>query len=125
MRSASWGVVIDPSTRDRSYGPLTTARDASGKCAISTSPATASNSSSQSNRLNWQPSQDANFQTASFGLRSILDLPLEEQVLHATIGKHGSIFANKVWAILAVPAEAERTFHVAFHRDKDVLRSYP
>ena len=34
MRSASCGVVIEPSTSDRSYGPATTSRDASGKLAI-------------------------------------------------------------------------------------------
>src|SRR5271167_3197292 len=68
MRSASWGVVMEPSTSERSYGPLTTAREASGKLAISTASATASSSSSQSSRLNWQPSQEENFQTASLGL---------------------------------------------------------
>ena len=31
MRSASWAVVTDPSTRDRSYGPSTVARVASRK----------------------------------------------------------------------------------------------
>src|SRR5271165_6578972 len=68
MRSASCGVVMEPSTRERSYGPLSTARDASGKFAISTASATASSSSSQSSRLNWQPSHEENFQTANFGL---------------------------------------------------------
>src|SRR6266699_6472971 len=87
MRSSSCGVVMDPSTSDRSYGPFTTARDASGKLAISISPATASSSSSQSSKLNWQPSQEENFQTASFGFcfRSISNLPLYEQVLHMAI----------------------------------------
>ena len=37
------------------------------KLAISTAPATASSSSSQSRRESWQPSQEANFQTASLG----------------------------------------------------------
>ena len=50
-------------------GALDPAREASRKLAISTAPATASSSSSQSRRLSWQPSQEANFQTASFGLR--------------------------------------------------------
>src|SRR5271166_2069378 len=72
MRSASWGVVMEPSTSERSYGPLTTAREASGKLAISTASATASSSSSQSSRLNWQPSHEENFHTASFGLCFLL-----------------------------------------------------
>src|SRR5215813_7192115 len=66
MRSASCGVVTEPSTSDRSYGPLTIALDASTKYAICIASATASNSSSQSSRLNWQPSHEANFHTASF-----------------------------------------------------------
>ena len=40
-------------------------RGASGKYAMSTCPASASNSSSQSSSVSWQPSQEANFQTAS------------------------------------------------------------
>ena len=40
------------------------------KCAIWTAPASASSSSSQSSRVSWHPSQDASFQTASFGLWS-------------------------------------------------------
>ena len=67
IRSASCGVVIEPSTMERSYGPSTSALDASRKEAISTSPAIASSSSSQSSSVSWQPSQEANFQTASFG----------------------------------------------------------
>src|SRR5918911_4305296 len=67
--SLSCGVVIDPSTNDISYGPCTIALEASGKFAISTSPATARISSSQSRNVNWQPSQEANFHTAIFGLR--------------------------------------------------------
>ena len=67
MRSASLAVVMDPSTIDTSYGPATTALDASRKCAIFTWPARASSSSSQSSRVSWQPSQDANFHTARVG----------------------------------------------------------
>src|SRR5579863_7258573 len=127
MRSASCGVVIDPSTSDRSYGPRATARDASGKLAISISPATASNSSSQSSKLNWQPSQDANFQTASVGLcfvsiaNSPLDFCLEQHVLHTTVLEHWAIFADKIRPILAMPAHTHRTFHVALHRDIDMF----
>src|SRR6266566_400490 len=117
IRSSSCGVVIDPSTSERSYGPFTTARDASGKLAISISPATASNSSSQSSKLSWQPSQEANFQTARFGFcfRSISDLPLYEKVLHMAILEHGAISAHEVGSVLAVPTEAHGTLHVALH----------
>ena len=51
IRSASRGVVIEPSTSVRSYGPFPTAREASRKFAISISPAIARSSSSQSRRL--------------------------------------------------------------------------
>src|SRR6266699_6050646 len=104
IRSSSCGVVIDPSTSERSYGPFTTARDASGKLAISISPATASSSSSQSSRLNWQPSQEENFQTASFGfcVRIISNLPLCEQLLNLAVLEHGAVLADEVRQILAV-----------------------
>ena len=68
MRSASWAVVIDPSTIEMSYGRVgisTIALLASTKWAISTRSANISSSSSQSSRLSWQPSQEANFHTAS------------------------------------------------------------
>ena len=67
IRSASAAVVMEPSTRDRSYGPGAPALEASRKCAIRTWPARASSSSSQSSRVSWQPSQEANFHTARLG----------------------------------------------------------
>jgi hypothetical protein len=70
MRSASWAVVIEPSTSDTSYGPSTIVDVASGKYEMATRSATASSSSSQSSRLSWQPSHDANFHTARVGRRS-------------------------------------------------------
>src|SRR6266852_6505862 len=126
IRSASCGVVMDPSTSERSYGPFTFARDASRKLAISTSPATASSSSSQSSRLSWQPSQEANFQTASFGLclRAISYLPLCEQPLHTAVLEDGPILADEVWPVLAVPTEADGTLHIALHRDVNTLCRY-
>src|SRR5690348_13962331 len=50
-----------------------------------------------------------------------LDLPLDEQVLYAAIRKYRSIFADKAATILAVSTEANGAFHIAFHREKDVL----
>jgi len=47
MRSPPAGVVIEPSTRDRSYGPSMTSLDASPKEAMVSEPAIASRSSSQ------------------------------------------------------------------------------
>ena len=41
--------------------------EASRKVAICTCPAMASSSSSQSSKVSWQPSHDANFHTASVG----------------------------------------------------------
>src|SRR5271166_1555244 len=116
MRSASWGVVMEPSTSERSYGPLTTAREASGKLAISTASATASSSSSQSRRLSWHPSQEENFQTASLGLRwGMSDLRLAEQHVNAVVGKDRSVFAGEDGAVLAVAAKTYAAFHVALH----------
>src|SRR5579862_1737155 len=67
MRCASSAVVIDPSTSDRSYGPGSTWLDASVNDAMCSDPAMASNSSSQLSSVSWQPSQEANFHTASVG----------------------------------------------------------
>src|SRR6478672_6968154 len=127
MRSASCGVVIDPSTSERSYGPFTTARDASGKLAISTAPASASSSSSQSSRLNWQPSQDENFQTASFGLRvaAISNLSLPEPFFDCRIGEYGSVLADEERPKLAMAAQPDGALHVALHRDKDAFVGNP
>src|SRR6266851_10025704 len=117
MRSASWGVVMDPSTSERSYGPFTTAREASRKLAISTSPATASSSSSQSSRLSWQPSQDANFHTASRGRarRAMSDLPNAENRGNAIEPEDRPVAADERRSELAMPAPPDRAFHVALH----------
>jgi hypothetical protein len=78
---------MEPSTSERSYVLPTTARDASGKLAISIAPATARSSSSQSNRLSWHPSHEANFQTANFGF------DLYQNVM-SNVGKLNEIFVN-------------------------------
>ena len=52
MRRSSAAVVIEPSTSDTSYGPATTALEASRKVAIRTSSAIVSSSSSQSSSVN-------------------------------------------------------------------------
>src|SRR6185437_5414689 len=124
IRSASCGVVMDPSTNDRSYGPFTTFRDASGKYAISTCPVMASNSFSQSRRLSWQPSQEANFQTASLGLRfsGMSDLSHRDQRLDSAPAEHRTILAYKSRPELAMPAETDGTFHIPFHGDVDIFR---
>jgi hypothetical protein len=69
IRASSCGVVTEPSTSETSYGPFAIALEASGKYAMSTAFAMLRSSSSQSKMLNWHPSHEANFQTASFGLR--------------------------------------------------------
>src|SRR5215471_4606603 len=108
---------MDPSTSDKSYGPFTIARDASAKFAISISPTSASSSSSQSSKLSWQPSQEANFHTASFGFCFILisNLPLCKQSLDSLVREYWSIFTNKVGSILAMSTHADCTLHVALH----------
>src|SRR5208283_2029222 len=125
IRSASCGVVMEPSTSERSYGPLTTAREASGKLAISTASATASSSSSQSSRLSWQPSQEENFQIASLGFRNAMsDLRLAKNGRDAMEGKNRSVLANERWAVLAMTAKADPTFHIAFYGQVRALRHH-
>src|SRR5271166_2162873 len=125
MRSASWGVVMEPSTSERSYGPLTTAREASGKFAISTASATASSSSSQSSRLNWQPSQEENFQTASLGLRkAISDLRLAKNGGDAREREDRAVLADEGRTVLAVATKADPAFHVAFRGQVRALRRH-
>src|SRR5581483_933693 len=123
IRSASWAVVMEPSTSDISYGPLTTARVASGKYAISTASATARSSSSQSSRLSWQPSHEENFQTAILGLRFcvISDFPFCQQVADVRVREHRAILADEHRPELAVPAQADGTFHVTFHGQDDAV----
>ena len=41
--------------------------------------------------------------------------------MHAAVLEYRAILADEVWPILAVPTEADGTFHVALHRDVDVL----
>src|SRR5512135_1017323 len=118
MRSASCGVVIDPSTSDTSYGPLATAREASGKFAISIAPAIASSSRSQSSRVSWHPSHEANFHTASFGLRWRFTsyLPRGQQPLDPVEPEHRAILADELRPALAMPAEPHAALHVPLHR---------
>ncbi|HEY6411285.1 MAG TPA: hypothetical protein VIY29_27815, partial [Ktedonobacteraceae bacterium] len=87
----------------------------------------ASNSSSQSSKLNWQPSQEANFQTASFGFDSlrILYLPLQQPVPHIAILEHRAVFANEVRPKLAMPTQANGALHVALHRHVEMFRRDP
>src|SRR5690554_3858989 len=89
-------------------------------------PATASSSSSQSSRLSWQPSQEANFQTASLGLRRAMASEFSDGQQSGNAGKveHRSVFADKDRAELAMAAQADGALHVAFHRKVDALRNH-
>src|SRR5512145_296522 len=81
-----------------------------------------SSSSSQSSRLNWQPSHEANFQTASFlRLRVISNLPYAQPWPDAVESKEGPVLANESRAEQAVPAKSSRAFHVALYRNKNAL----
>ena len=108
IRSASCGV------RDRALRPATGRSRRSppfasplGNRPMSTAPATASSSSSRSSRLSWQPSQEANFQTASRGLVAgatsvISGLPdLEPGLAGAGYGNHGPFRQTKARSHLA------------------------
>src|SRR5712692_6988961 len=46
-------------------------------------------------------------------------------MLHTAVLEHWAVFADEVRPILAVSTLADSTFHIAFHRNKDVLRRYP
>src|SRR6516225_6431423 len=89
--------------------------------------ATASSSSSQSSRLSWQPSQEANFHTARRGRVCCFTLNL------SYVEKRGDAIETKDWAIatdegrpeLTMPAEPDRAFHVAFHREEDSVCDQP
>src|SRR5512141_2655977 len=85
-----------------------------------TAPATASNSSSASRMLNWQPSQEANLKNATLGLCPSLELIFLQPRPHLAIGEDGPVFADEFGTELAMAAEADAAFHVALHRDVDV-----
>src|SRR6266699_2209046 len=118
IRSASCGVVTEPSTSEMSYGPGWPALDASVKCAMSISAASASSSSWQSSRVSWQPSQDASFHTASFW-RVMSQLLHREQRGCLLIADHGTVPAQQQRAELAVPALGDTAPHVPLQRDAD------
>src|SRR5579884_4219765 len=84
---------------------------------MSIAPATPSSSSSASSRLSWHPSQDANLNTAIFGLELIFFHQGPDDI--AT--KHRPILADEMWPVLAMAAQSDAAFHVAFHREIDVF----
>src|ERR1017187_10163108 len=132
MRSASCGVVTEPSTREMSYGPFWIARDASAKFATSTAPDRARSWPSQSGRASGQPSQDASLNTASVGLRAasaprrvrgepictshLPDLPQARQLV---IAEEPPVLADEMRPDLAMPAKTDGALHVALHREVD------
>src|SRR5476649_928983 len=83
----------------------------------------ASNSSSKSRRVSWQPSQEENFQTASLGFRvdAMSDLRSREPIAKMAEGHHWPVPADEICAELAMAAMADRAFHVALHREVDGL----
>src|SRR6516225_4429437 len=89
--------------------------------------ATASSSSSQSSRLSWQPSQEANFHTARRGRtrRAKSNLPYIEKRGDAVEAKNRAVAADEGGSELAMPAQPDRAFHVALHRDKDPVHCQP
>src|SRR5579884_922545 len=116
MRSASWCVVMEPSTRPISYGPFSMVRLASGKCTSSTAAATSSSSSSASSKLSWQPSQEENLKTAMRGLRRGSELILVQQLPYLLVPEHRSVATYEIWPVLAVSAQARAALHISLHR---------
>src|SRR5450759_2519770 len=80
-------------------------------------------SSSQLSRVSWQPSQEANFQTASFGWRcSVMShLPESEEPGDLGVGQHRAVDTHEQLAVLAVSAQAHPAAHVALERDPDAV----
>ena len=85
--------------------------------------AIASSSSSQSSSVSWQPSQEENFQTASFGfVATALTAPAPPSARSiSSVAEHGAVAADQRRAELAVAAVADAAAHVALHRDVDAL----
>src|SRR5579875_2358430 len=88
---------------------------------MSIASASASSSSSQSRRLSWQPSQDANFHTASRGFfcgraGRMSDLPFRQEPAQPVIAEHRAVAADKERPELAMAAKSHGAFHVAFQR---------
>src|ERR1700739_1772780 len=88
--------------------------------------ATASSSSSQSSRLSWQPSQEANFHTARRGRvrRATSDLPNPEEGSDVVEAKNRPVAADKGGSELAMPAQPDRALHIALHRNKDPVHRH-
>src|SRR5512134_559775 len=84
----------------------------------------ARSSSSQSSSESWQPSQEANFQTARRGLRltSTLDLPEAEEAEDPVVGEDRPVPAHEHGAELAMAAEAHGALHVPLQGDHDALQ---
>ena len=76
--------------------------------------------------LSWQPSQEANFHTASFGLRgaAIRARAPSAAARRRSQGNTGPSLADERRPELAVPAEADRALHAALERDEDALRRH-
>ena len=79
----------------------------------------------RSRRLSWQPSHEANFQTASRGLRlvAISYLPFAKEALNLIHAKDRAVAADKVWSILAVSAHGRAALHVTLQRKIGLLRA--
>src|SRR6516162_3694266 len=94
---------------------------------MSSCAATASSSSSQSSRLSWQPSQEANFHTARRGRarRATSDLPRIEERGDAVEAKDRTVATDKGGSELAMPAQPDCAFHIALHRNKNPLHRQP
>ena len=75
--------------------------------------------------VSWQPSQEANFQTASLGLRPARHRQISRMLKRRrepVVGEHRPVLADEGRAELAVAAEADGAFHVALHREVDRAR---
>ena len=88
---------------------------------MSSSPASASSSSSQSSSDSWQPSQEANFQTASAAPVAHSSGHPHER-LDDVVAQHRPVLADEQRPELAVPAVAGRARHAALQRQPDAPR---
>ena len=66
-------------------------------------------------QVSWQPSHEANFQTASFGLRGLFisQFANVEQRFHPVVAKNRTVLADERRPELAMTAKTDRAFHIA------------
>ena len=131
MRSTSSGVLTEPSTSDRSYGPGAGRARPLQEVGDLQLGGDAEQFVLAVEQVSWQPSHEANLNTPSRGRAggavSVLksQLPYGEQGPGVVVADDGAVAAEQQRPELAVSAMADATAHVAFERDPDAVGAHP